>query len=843
MALAMSTRSLYPGFDFDTSQLSISGKAPTMPTGSAIDDVASMERELLEKSQASKPPQDPSISSCDSGYGSIGPEEPSTTEPTAPGPAANSMATPHPTPLQQRTFNGLVIFDPSQAQIHRYNELLAHITQPLNSCLQKRRTLKPKSRTKGVVAVRHILMGASQDVAKPHMVFFCARGMERYITDFLEKPAYQQMLNGDGGDETAFAYKVIPDGIRLRLQDSGYSAEIPGQGQLKYDGETNNVASQCGTPIRLCRDGTAEWRRVTLGGVLKIGNEAGDLEYYAMTAGHFLDGWDDTDDEYTIESENDEGQFDDSTMPELSIRATHERIPPWDFEPSKKYRGLFTANTDQKDATNPFYYDWALFKLDEWRENTVQRHGAAAQTNVKLPASWSGTHEGNMPVAIISASSGVIDGVLASEMAQIAIDPGCETIDAYLVSVRNQGKLYTRETCFRTDDWVPTLDISDGDSGSWVVDGRTNTLLGHVVASDILGDIYVIPILDTLGDIRGHLQASFVLMPSSKDAHSGLEVEEANDLAAPITGQIEGSEDDDASVSLPSSTSSSGDFSMPRSIFPSQFEPSVQRLESDLEPFRRLMNSNVPFQRLFSDFNEFQHPHKADESLQERLDERQSLSDLSPGQEMSLIKLESVRMMTEILYNFTQMGSSQDFADVAAGLTNLRKAISHLCLEVRDPDSIVNDRQGDRAYHSRLRAIVSASCSDMEEVSALIRSAGHETGLGSGEDQAKDETNTRKRDILTKAEAAILASKMRIDVFLDTVQLHNPLKQVKTASSADDQGMELIKDKVDLAALRLVSRHDKRIEPENGDLWQQFCAELVSQGFSEDILHSNKVCI
>jgi hypothetical protein len=41
-----------------------------------------------------------------------------------------------------------------------------------------------------------------------------------------------------------------------------------------------------------------------------------------------------------------------------------------------------------------------------------------------------------------------------------------------------------------------------GDSGAWVVDPATNQLYGHVVASDVFGTAYVIPIHDIFKDMK-----------------------------------------------------------------------------------------------------------------------------------------------------------------------------------------------------------------------------------------------------------------------------------------------------------------------------------------------------
>jgi len=54
--------------------------------------------------------------------------------------------------------------------------------------------------------------------------------------------------------------------------------------------------------------------------------------------------------------------------------------------------------------------------------------------------------------------------------------------------------------------------LQPGDSGAWVVDAETNELYGHVIASDVFGRAYVIPIADIFLDIRDRLSAQSVFL-------------------------------------------------------------------------------------------------------------------------------------------------------------------------------------------------------------------------------------------------------------------------------------------------------------------------------------------
>jgi hypothetical protein len=61
--------------------------------------------------------------------------------------------------------------------------------------------------------------------------------------------------------------------------------------------------------------------------------------------------------------------------------------------------------------------------------------------------------------------------------------------------------------------------LQAGDSGSWVVDieDPLHSVLGHVVASDSLGESYMIPIHETLQDIQQRLAVRAVRLPTEME--------------------------------------------------------------------------------------------------------------------------------------------------------------------------------------------------------------------------------------------------------------------------------------------------------------------------------------
>ncbi|KAF5588576.1 ankyrin repeat domain protein, partial [Fusarium subglutinans] len=70
---------------------------------------------------------------------------------------------------------------------------------------------------------------------------------------------------------------------------------------------------------------------------------------------------------------------------------------------------------------------------------------------------------------------------------------------------------------------VPKLTgLTNGDSGSIVIDARTNVVYGHVVASNPLGEIYISAIGATSEQIQSHFPGSKVLLPDPLTLLTGL---------------------------------------------------------------------------------------------------------------------------------------------------------------------------------------------------------------------------------------------------------------------------------------------------------------------------------
>lgn len=61
------------------------------------------------------------------------------------------------------------------------------------------------------------------------------------------------------------------------------------------------------------------------------------------------------------------------------------------------------------------------------------------------------------------------------------------------------------------------LALQSGDSGAWVVDKDTSEVYGHVIASDVFGRGYIIPVCDLFEDIKNRFSAEAGSLPSKDD--------------------------------------------------------------------------------------------------------------------------------------------------------------------------------------------------------------------------------------------------------------------------------------------------------------------------------------
>ncbi|KAJ0297928.1 hypothetical protein COL5a_009915 [Colletotrichum fioriniae] len=188
--------------------------------------------------------------------------------------------------------------------------------------------------------------------------------------------------------------------------------------------------------------------------------------------------------------------------------------------------------------------------------------------------------------------------------------------------------------------------------------------------------------------------------------------------------------------------------------------------------------------------------------------------------------LRAVDAFARALYRRAK-ASGPDFDDVANVVRRLHTVLKHLKVESEDQDSLLNS-DASSVYNRQLAPLVEDCDFALKHLETMIEKYGEGTHL-----------EERERDMLAMVRTKLANQETAIDMFLDTVQLHNPSKAQRVV---DEQGGNLdnIKDKVDAIAARLFARRDSGIGDDEEDLWQQFRAELEKEGFSKEVLRKNK---
>lgn len=207
--------------------------------------------------------------------------------------------------------------------------------------------------------------------------------------------------------------------------------------------------------------------------------------------------------------------------------------------------------------------------------------------------------------------------------------------------------------------------------------------------------------------------------------------------------------------------------------------------------------------------------------------------------------------------------SGPDFADVAAVVRSLHTVIKHLRAEAEDPDSLLNSTQQQSSVYARqLTPIVEDTDFTLKQLDTILEKYGSYPSDYNNNNNNNDDGDVvrrdrgsngriedRERDMLQLIRTKLANQKTHIDIFLDTVQLHNPANQPKDLENTDDKQQNNIKDKVDIVAQRLFQRRAKArasgdaAEESEEAMWQQFWTELVKEGFSSEVLRKHKVSL
>jgi len=213
----------------------------------------------------------------------------------------------------------------------------------------------------------------------------------------------------------------------------------------------------------------------------------------------------------------------------------------------------------------------------------------------------------------------------------------------------------------------------------------------------------------------------------------------------------------------------------------------------------------------------------------------------------SVARIADADGLARALYRRARL-AGPDFSDIATVVRGLHTVLKHLRVEAEDPDSLLNTTQQEHSVYARQLGPIVEDCEfTLKQLDTILEKydGPHDdtpSGLD-GSSQSDGSDSRQVKDKLSLIRTKLANHKLHIDMFLDTIQLHNPAHNViplPPPATAEGQ-MDAIKDKVDMIAKRLFQRQRAPGYDSEEALWQQFCSELVKEGFSADVLHRHKV--
>ncbi|KAK7430684.1 hypothetical protein QQZ08_002728 [Neonectria magnoliae] len=365
------------------------------------------------------------------------------------------------------------------------------------------------------ISTRLLMIGSSKEDAVAEIAVFCHPDQRKRLKKFAKLRGVTDLCQPDDPGEKTFRITVFGNAPMLLARLGESKVAVIADHFLFYD----LPLTLCGTRIIL-RSPSGQTSNATVGGVIKIVTEIGDVQCYGMTVGHALqelynsDAFDDeeydnekddsddedSDDNDSIDTDdNSDISHDPSLMRSLTDSpSSGSSVGPssWGFLEPLTIGEIVEPSMRTTEVAH--YYDWALFRLLDASRYELNKLLSEERASITLTKRAPG-ETGRRSVCMMAGHTAVKKGHLLPSPGRIVINPGRDFVDSYMITI---------------DDGIG---ICEGDSGSWVVDADTFELYGHLVASDMFDSGYVIPFSGVSDDIKREFRAQSVTLPSMVD--------------------------------------------------------------------------------------------------------------------------------------------------------------------------------------------------------------------------------------------------------------------------------------------------------------------------------------
>ncbi|KAJ4362385.1 hypothetical protein N0V83_010478 [Neocucurbitaria cava] len=337
-------------------------------------------------------------------------------------------------------------------------------------------------------------VGRNYAEAKPKLVVLCAPETEDAVHTFFQLDYVKTLLLLNN---TLLEHIIVPQAPTNVSADSNIrvlAQQTYGVGRVSF----------CGTQITFSPDirrrKASNPRLATFGGMVKATFGNGEIRFLGTSAGHAVEH---LRDEYLSvdANESDSDQIGGEVFDLLDWIPIESAIG--NILLPEIFHGVTAGRTTPS-------YDWSLFTVSSPRPNEVNEvnHSSSdvendGTSNVRLHSILKAENplfqdDISDPVLLLGAVGGNRRGELSSVPTRIWLAGSEGFVDAYLLQLQDGT-------------------VREGDSGAWVVHAAAPDLYGHVVATNIFGDAYVMPALQTFENMRECLGATSVTLPNTGD--------------------------------------------------------------------------------------------------------------------------------------------------------------------------------------------------------------------------------------------------------------------------------------------------------------------------------------
>ena len=416
----------------------------------------------------------------------------------------------------------------------RYLMFFADLKELLVPAIHEQVFRAAKANQHGPFTVNLRVLGSDEASAKPWIVILCEPRISHKVKRFCKEDWVKSLCQPGPAWPDLDHVQILVHPTAPLLQAAHFVATVIGDPRIAR-AYGNNLSSRM---VQI------EHRKVTIGGAVTVVCD-NEVHCMGMTAGHGFNGTKslstlDINIEGAAESlrelDEDLAASDDLAVDEAEVfeldleNTTHSILGTSEtFDSAKSSQGalghrgaeeeigdLVEFSNNDSNISSRRRLDWALIrtKIPHSKPNYVyvRDRPHAYRRWIQLSLSEYPLSESNLAdktACLVSGLRGQLFGTLSFGVSVFSPGAGYDPASVHLLRLTpfaNSSKLPGAQS----SNAPVKLGLIPGECGSWVIDASTGYVYGHAVASDLFGDIYVVPMAAILGDIKAIMGASSV---------------------------------------------------------------------------------------------------------------------------------------------------------------------------------------------------------------------------------------------------------------------------------------------------------------------------------------------